>query len=390
MAASVTLGGIKLWERRAEEDGVCALKTIMNTGRVYSKNVDDEHKIDKTIASLTEKRTRTRVAALEKLTTHLLNCLAPEDVSDSFINNVLECLRKPSEEEAVLGSRILAIMAIIFGSNEERFFHRSKHVLRPLIRNARNAKVKSSTIHALGLIGFLCIVENENTEDLMKLFETFFNLSVHSSICKAALESWGLIASSLTDEMLASESFLERIVPQILALLDHKDVDVRSSAGENLALLHESAENCSVSLPCGEDIVVQILEMSKDGNKRSSKKDRKTQHIVFRDIHSTLANSETPHVSFLVRGKMLDIRSWKSVKQFEAVKGCLQTGLQDHITYNNALRAMLGLPETFEDHKIDRRDLFNKNSAMKKQRNNELKGDRKRKQHMQDTFYDIY
>ena len=60
----------------------------------------------------------------------------------SFIDNVLGCLRKPSEDEAVLGSRLLAILAIIFGNDEERFFQRSKAVLNPLIKTAKNAKVK--------------------------------------------------------------------------------------------------------------------------------------------------------------------------------------------------------------------------------------------------------
>jgi hypothetical protein len=55
-----------------------------------------------------------------------------------------------------------------------------------------------------------------------------------------------------------------------------------------------------------------------------------------------------------VKSEVLEIRSWKSVKQFEAMKDCLQTGLQEHIKYNNMLRAMLNLPETLEDRKVDR------------------------------------
>lgn len=353
----------------------------------YLKNTEDEDEIDKIIEELTIRRTTTRVAALEKLTTHLLQYLAPEDVSDSFMGNVLGCLRKPSEDEAVLGSRILAIMATIFGCNEG-FFQRSKHVLEPLIKTARNLKIKCSAIYALGLIGFLCSIEKEDHEELLELFETFFNIKIYGDICKAALESWGLVVSSLPDEMLASDLLLERLIPKFLSLLDHKDVEVRSSAGENVALLHESAQNCGVPLPCGQQIVDRFLEMTKDSSKRNSKKDRKTQRVVFRDVYSTLANGETPHVSFLLKGKVLDIRSWKSVKQFEAVKECLQTGLQNHLKYNNMLRAMLDLPEIVEDLEVDRRDVLNKKSITKKQRSNELKGDRKRKQHMQNAFYD--
>ncbi|KAJ8558645.1 hypothetical protein ON010_g8806 [Phytophthora cinnamomi] len=350
----------------------------------YTKNEDDEQEIDEAIEELTEK---------------------------SLVDNVLGCLRKPGESEATLGSRILAILAIIFGEDEERFFQRSKNVLKPLIKTARNAKIKVATIRALGLICFVCSVEEENTEELLELFETFFNPKIVGDICKAALDSWGLIASTLSDEMLASDELLERLVPKFLALLDHKDVDVRSAAGENVAFLYESARGCGVPLPYGEEIMDRFLEMSKDNSKKNSKKDRKTQRVVFRDIHSTLAvrrychlgavrifnaivlfvlvqTGETPHVSFSVKSDVLEISSWKSVKQFEAMKDCLQTGLQEHIKYNNMLRAMLDLPETLEDRKVDRRDVFDKKSASRKQRSNELKGDRKRKQHMQDAFYD--
>lgn len=55
-----------------------------------------------------------------------------------------------------------------------------------------------------------------------------------------------------------------------------------------------------------------------------------------------------------MKSEVLEISSWKSVKQFEAMKDCLQTGLQEHIKYNNVLRAMLDLPETLEDRKVDR------------------------------------
>ncbi|KAF1788607.1 Armadillo-type fold [Phytophthora cactorum] len=72
--------------------------------------------------------------------------------------------------------------------------------------------------------------------------------------------------------MLASDQLLERLVPKFLALLDHKDVEVRSAAGENVAFLYESAQNCGVPLPYSEEILDRFLEMSKDSSKRIAKK----------------------------------------------------------------------------------------------------------------------
>lgn len=163
------------------------------------------------------------------------------------------------------------------------------------------------------------------------------------------------------------------MLPHFMGLLDHSDVDVRSAAGENIALLYEAAQRESITLPYDEELVQRFQAMSKDSSKKNSKKDRKTQRTVFRDIHATLAvsiiciillryvltnrmmqNGESPQISFSVKNESIDIQSWGSVRQFEAVKGCLLGGLQNHLKYNNVLRGILDLPETFEERVIER------------------------------------
>ncbi|TDH70556.1 hypothetical protein CCR75_005485 [Bremia lactucae] len=357
-----------------------------------------EDRIDDVIEELNEERTTTRVAALAKLKSKLLQYLAPEDLSESFVANVLGCLRKPSEDEAVLGSQILAITAIILGNDEERFYQRSKNVLMPLIKASRKAKVmvpscvtsnnNEQTISALGLICFICSVETENTYDVLETLETFFDPKIAGDICNAALESWGLVASNLEDTMLVSDTFTGRLVPKFIALLDHKEIEVRSAAGENVAFLHEISQNYGVTLPYDGEVIDRFLELSKENSKRNSKKDRKVQRVAFRDIYLSLANGEIPHISFSVKGEVLEISSWKLVKQFEAVKNCLQTGLQEHIKYNKRLRALLDLPDTLEDRKLGGSEYLDKKSASRKQRSIGIKGDRKQKQHMQNVFYE--
>lgn len=80
-----------------------------------------------------------------------------------------------------------------------------------------------------------------------------------------------------------------RCLPRFLELLTHVDVEVRSAAGENIALLYEASQKCGMTLPCDEDIIEKFRVMSKDSSKKNSKKDRKVQRLVFRDIHATLA-----------------------------------------------------------------------------------------------------
>lgn len=89
--------------------------------------------------------------------------------------------------------------------------------------------------------------------------------------------------------------YVTRMLPLFMSLLDHKDVEVRSAAGENIALLYESAQRSSITLPFDEEIVERFRVMSKDSSKKTSKKDRKTQRTVFRDIHATLAVRSAAH-----------------------------------------------------------------------------------------------
>lgn len=67
--------------------------------------------------------------------------------ASSFVSNVLSCLRKPSDDEALHGARILAIMALIQGADEERFFQRASNVLSPLAKASRNPVVKAAVRH---------------------------------------------------------------------------------------------------------------------------------------------------------------------------------------------------------------------------------------------------
>lgn len=67
-----------------------------------------------------------------------------------------------------------------------------------------------------------------------------------------------------------------------------------------------------------------------------------------------LQHGESPQVSFSVKNEQLDVKSWRSIKQLEAIKSALRTGFQEHIKYNNVVRSILDLPETLEERIIDR------------------------------------
>lgn len=57
----------------------------------------------------------------------------------------------------MLGCRMLATMALVFGEDEERFYQRALSVLEPMIKTARIVDVKvavrAAASHSIGLQG---------------------------------------------------------------------------------------------------------------------------------------------------------------------------------------------------------------------------------------------
>ncbi|KAF1788611.1 Interferon-related developmental regulator, N-terminal [Phytophthora cactorum] len=80
-------GGRRMRHEEDDDDEATRGTFVSDDGEFYegyAKNEDAEQEIDEAIEELTEKRTTTRIAALEKLTAYLLQYLAPEDVSERY------------------------------------------------------------------------------------------------------------------------------------------------------------------------------------------------------------------------------------------------------------------------------------------------------------------
>lgn len=59
------------------------------------------------------------------------------------------------------------------------------------------------------MICFVCAVEEENAQEFLELVDAYLDLKIAGPICASALESWGLIASSFSDEELTAEAFVD-------------------------------------------------------------------------------------------------------------------------------------------------------------------------------------
>ncbi|KAF1917628.1 interferon-related developmental regulator-domain-containing protein [Ampelomyces quisqualis] len=203
----------------------------------------------------------------------------------------------------------------------------------------------------------------------------------------AALEEWGLLATRVEDLQEESEPAMEAFVEQ----LESADAGVQIAAGENIALLYEKsythvesdeevsdAEDAEDSddpeadkekskfvkryqVYRRQDQLLHTLESLSDvSNRRISKKDRKTLHSSFADIHrsvekptrgpgySTAIDKETGKVYGGGRMKLrlnrefaIIIDKWWKLHTYNALKRTLRGGVLQHCMENEAVEALL-------------------------------------------------
>jgi len=132
---------------------------------------------------------------------------------------------------------------------------------------------------------------------------------------------------------------------RISELLDSSDVDLRITAGETIAVLHEVARDCD------EDFEVDIMDylceklklLATDSQKFRAKKDRKQQRSSFRDILKAVEHGEPPSEIVKFGRERLVIDSWCRKRHYDAFCQVLGSGMNLHLTVNELLRDIFEL-----------------------------------------------
>ncbi|KDO27276.1 hypothetical protein SPRG_07524 [Saprolegnia parasitica CBS 223.65] len=376
-------------------------------GSVASSDTDRSMDVDENDGELTqeealrahmeellEKRTTTRVSALKKIEALLAQCIPLEmlqDNVDTLQTNVLYILRRPSPVEGVLGAQILALMALILGANEDGYYSQIKGPLHLLVKSeAQASDVRAMALQALGTICFICSSDQEDTHAVLSACTAFFG-NASNALAVAALDTWGCLASTLPSATLVDDSFLAPNLEVFLQLLEHADVDVRSAAGENIALFFEALATAHVEYVDRDVIAAKLLLLSKDSSKKTSKRDRKEQRTVFRDVYKTVADDVSPSVTFSFQNEMLRFQDWCTLKQYSTLKKWLHVGFQEHLKYNNTVRGLLDLPLTSEEQpRVEKRDTLSKNSHTRKHQSAALKDQRAARMNQKNLFLADY
>ncbi|GAB4824115.1 hypothetical protein N2152v2_011161 [Parachlorella kessleri] len=195
------------------------------------------------VEKLYEKRATTREEGLAGLISLLTSQWQYEEAvfrQETFTQMFLGSLKRGGPKESELAARALGLHVITLGASDmsERIFKDALPTLEPIILTG---KAVASRVAAIDALSMLCFVGSEGPHEglpTMALFARAFGKGT-AKVQAAALRGWSLLLTTIPSGQLDSD-FVEKYIKQLAALLHADDVEVRSAAGEAVALLYDS------------------------------------------------------------------------------------------------------------------------------------------------------
>lgn len=129
--------------------------------------------------------------------------------------------------------------------------------------------------------------------------------------------------------------------------LKSPDVDLRIVAGETIAFLYELAlcdSHSDLSMFEADSLIDLLTALANDSSKHRSKKDKKQQRVIFRDILKTIADGNAFDGQTIKFGsESLFLDNWVRRKQYDTLRELLGTGMNTHLLENEYVRDLFDL-----------------------------------------------
>jgi hypothetical protein len=194
-------------------------------------------------------------------------------------------------------------------------------------------------------------------------------------------------------------------------------IDLRSAAGECVALIHQARLNLGVSdfsqngKNCNTttrrfqrgswegsqweglmaDVQQRIAELSVESGYFMNKKAKKQQRATFREFMATIVDDEAPEEVVNFRSGSLTLNTWKEIVQLNFVRHCLQGGFQIQLITNDTLQKIFGadgqaLNELGTMSQIEKRLILSKTSEAAKLADRKMTKNRDKREHIKNDF----
>lgn len=280
----------------------------------------------------------------------------------------------PAEQYAAC--RVLEATSIVLGGDMDEYCERVYELLRKVVNaTGLSSQVRGAALRAMSMAHFICASDLASTYRVLDLCEKLclekYRGEVNSaSLRSTALDCWALLSTTLHDADVSGETVHGNgrgimILNQLFDCLNSASLDLRRSAGECMALIHEVRLNLGLDDDEGENVTERqfcrgnwedsecevivdeikqkVAELSVESSHSISKKAKKEQRANFREIFATVVEDEAPDDIIEFRGMKFEFHSWREIVQANFIRHCLQGGFQMQLMTNPTMSCIFSV-----------------------------------------------
>lgn len=168
----------------------------------------------------------------------------------------------PAEQYAAC--RVLEATAVVLGGNHDDFCQDIDRPLKKIIMmTGRATVIRAAALRTLSMSNFMCSADDLITESILDLCEAvaaheYRGEAVPPFLRATALDCWALLSTTIQDIYIADkdDAIIGRglvLLPLLKECLETTNVELRSAAGECMALIHEARLNLGIRDDQGEN-----------------------------------------------------------------------------------------------------------------------------------------
>lgn len=336
---------------------------------------------------------------------------------------VLFAIRNGQPAEQYAACRVLEATSVVLGAIDVEWCATLQEPLRRVVlMTTRAVPVRMAALRALAMAHFMSD-DDEEEDALLTLCEQlaaveFRNETTPLLLRATALDCWALLATTMSNLHLAGEDDIQmgrglRLLALLKECLETVHGDLRSAAGQCVALIHEARLEMGIDDEDGENVTArrfrrgswdgtewevlmdevkqQVAELAVESSRHMSKKAKKQQRATFRDYMATIVDDEAPEDIVSFRNGSITLNSWREIIQLNFVRHCLQSGFQIQLLTNETLQTIFGangqlLNAAGNMSQLEKRLILSKTSEAAKNADIKLTRQRRKRENIKNHF----
>ncbi|KAG5673882.1 hypothetical protein PVAND_003889 [Polypedilum vanderplanki] len=340
--------------------------TPESTEEMVAENIAEkyEEKLMMAIENASEKSQQTRINALQAMSEILMHHCMYDFIDErriTIMDLIEKSLKRGKGQEQALAAKLAALLIIQLQGEEDIVKTLAPLLQMTALDKSASFDARAKSCLSLALSHFLLGSDDTgDTIQLCQLFESIFagsflkgdnspsSASADAAILHAAaLSSWALLITLISPGDLVSMVGTKEVLgsfKSLMGLLQSQHLEVRTTAGEAIALL----------LECGrihddefldnyiEDLTEITQQLATDSQKFRAKRDRKQQRATFRDVLHYIEEEIQPDIQVQVGAgvtkETLVLESWAMNHHYNVLCNILGSGMHIHLLENDLLR----------------------------------------------------